>query len=76
MANVDAINELCAEYTTDAYGTGGGNAILDATVQVILPGATAAYVSSSVGVFANSGGILSLLGTSGSDRQSLEYMRP
>ena len=40
MANMDAINELCYEYTTNTYGTGGANAIPDATVQLVLPAAT------------------------------------
>lgn len=76
LANIDALNELCSEYTTNTYGTGGANQIADATVQLVLPAATAAFVSSAVGVFANSGGINSLLATGGTDRASLENMRP
>lgn len=83
MANIDAIEVLCAEFTDNSFGTGGTNAITDAVVQSgnaagngPLPAATALQVAEAVGICNGSGGLLSLIGDAGSQRGYLENVRP
>ena len=83
LANIDALDELCAEYVQNTYGTGGANAIIDSTVQqaapglwVGLPAATALQVAEAVGIVnAASTGLLAQIGTAGTNRGYLENMR-
>ncbi len=83
MACADALTELCNEYADNAYGTGGANAIIDATVQSgqsngagPLPASTAYMVAEAEGAIAGSGQVLSLIGVTGSMRGYLENVRP
>lgn len=83
MANVDALEILCEEYTQNGFGTGGANAITDATVQSgniagngPLPNATALQVAEAIGIINGVSGILSQIGVSGTSRGYLENMRP
>jgi hypothetical protein len=83
LANVDALEELTDQYSNDGYGTGGANAITDATVQSgnaagngPLPAATALQVAEAVGVINGSGGLLALFGNTGTQRGYLENVRP
>jgi hypothetical protein len=69
----DTLNELCNEFATDAYGTGGANALTDAAVQSYLPAATALIVAEAEGALAGSNAILA---TIASNRGYLELMRP
>jgi hypothetical protein len=66
---VDTLTLLDAEFSNDAYGTGGANAITDADVQSNLPASTAALFNSA------EAGIVTCLGTVASVRSSLESMR-
>ena len=83
MANIDALEILCEQYTNNTFGTGGANAIADATVQTgnvagtgPLPAATALQVAEAVGIINGSGGLLSVIGDAGTNRGYLENMRP
>ena len=73
MAEADTLTELCNEFTTNAYGTGGANAIVDAEAQAILPAATALLVAEAEGVLAGANNILPVIAT---NRAYLENMRP
>jgi hypothetical protein len=73
LAANDALQLLATEFSNDAYGSGGANALTDATVQTVLPAADAALVFSAVGALANANAILA---TVAANRQSLEMMRP
>jgi hypothetical protein len=75
MADADIGTELCNEYADEQYGTGGTNAIADATVQGIagLSSQTATTVASAEGVFA---GANQILATIANVRGYLENMRP
>jgi hypothetical protein len=83
LAAIDAANQLASEYTTDAYGTGGANAIIDATVQAgnaaangPMPSQTALTVAESVGIINGSGALNAQYGQGGTSRGYLENMRP
>lgn len=76
METADLLASLANEYSQDTYGTGGANAITDATVQGILPAATAAQVASAVGIINGSNELLSIVGQNTSGRGFLEMMRP
>jgi hypothetical protein len=69
----DELTALCTEFTVDAYGTGGGNALTDSVVQGQLPAATAAIVASAEGAVAGSSQILA---TISANRGYLEAVRP
>jgi hypothetical protein len=82
-ANVDALEILCAEYVDNGFGSGGANAITDATVQAgnlaangPLPAATALQVAEAVGIVNGAGGLLSQIGSAGTSRGYFENMRP
>lgn len=86
MTAVDAANALASEYATDAYGTGGANAITDLTVQTgtaqtgttggPMPAMTAVLVASAVGIINGSNQIQAQIGQGGTNRGYLENMRP
>lgn len=73
MANADSLTELCNEYADDTFGTGGANAITDATVQTVIPACTAAQVASAEGTLAGNNAILA---TIAANRGYLEAIRP
>ena len=73
MANADAIGLLCTEFNNDFYGTGGANAITDATVQLVLPAASALLLNEAEGAMAGTNQILAIIAT---NRGYLEMMRP
>lgn len=73
LTAADALNALCTEFVDDQYGTGGANAIPDATVQLTLPAATATQVAQAVGALNGTNAILSVVTT---NRGYLEMMRP
>jgi hypothetical protein len=73
LAANDALAELCNEFSVDAYGTGGANALTDAAVQSYLPAATALIVAEAEGALAGSNQILA---TVTANRGYLELMRP
>lgn len=73
LANNDAIQLLFAEATNDGYLSGGAQQLTDATVQTVLPAATAALLFSAMGAYANSNQVLAIVAA---NRQSLEMMRP
>ena len=70
LATADLCTSLTTEFTDDTYGTGGANALTDAVVQAVLPGATAAQVSSAEAA------LVSVLSSISSNRGSLEFLRP
>lgn len=72
MANVVAINDLFDQATADGYLTGGAQPITDATIQSVLPAATAAAMNTAMGAFKNANQISAIIAT---NRQSLELMR-
>ncbi len=76
MAAVDAMQALAAEFASDAYGTGGANALTDAVVQGVLPAATALQVAEAVGTINGANQLLSIAGQGSSGRAYLEMMRP
>jgi hypothetical protein len=73
MADADALQVLCTEFTNDQYGGGGANALTDATVQGILPASTAALVDEAEGALAGSNAVLAVIAT---NRGYLETLRP
>ena len=76
VAALKAIDQLsldCNEFATDAYGSGGANALTDVTVQTVLPAATALLVAEAVGVL---NGASQILATVATNRGYLEMMRP
>lgn len=73
MTAADELTVLCNEFTLDAYGTGGANALTDADVQAVLPAATAALVWYSEGQLANTNAVLDQIKAA---RGGLEMMRP
>ena len=73
MNNADALTELCTEFSDNTYGTGGANAITDATVQLSLPAATALQVDEAEGAIAGTAQVLAVIAT---NRGYLENMRP
>jgi hypothetical protein len=73
LVAADQLSDLCNEFSVDAYGTGGANAISDATVQGILPAATALLVNEAEGAFIGTGGVYSVIT---SNRGYLESVRP
>ena len=75
LADIDAAAELANEFSQDAYGPSGANAMADATVQNTLPAATAALVGEAVGMINGSGQVLSLIGQGTTGRAYLEMMR-
>jgi hypothetical protein len=66
---VDECTLYNAEFTNDAYGTGGANAITDAIVQDILPASTAAQFNSGEGA------MVTILATIATNRGYLEVFR-
>ena len=79
---VDAWAAVASEYANSGYGTGGANAITDATVQTgnaagngPLPAATALQVAEAVGVMNGSGGVFALIGIGGTMRGYLDNLR-
>lgn len=73
LANVDALSLQFTEATNDGFLTGGAEAIVDTTVQLILPAGTAAAMNTAMGAFANTSQIFSIVAA---NRQALELMRP
>ena len=73
LAAADAVNVLCNEFATDAYGVGGANALTDAAVQSYLPATTALGVAEAVGALNGNNAILA---TIAANRGYLELMRP
>ena len=67
---VDSLILLDAEFSNDAYGTGGANQLTDALVQTVLPASTAALFNSG------EAGAVTVLASVASVRSSLEWMRP
>ena len=47
MSIADTLGLLDAQFTNNAYGTGGAEAITDAVVQTVVPAATAANLNST-----------------------------
>lgn len=76
LSAVDVLQALASEYSQDAYGTGGANAIVDATVQALIPSATAANVGQAVGIIDGANQLLSVVGQGTTGRAYLELMRP
>lgn len=76
----DQLGELCNEFALNEYGEGGANALTDSAVQsggnFSLPAATALEVWEAEGVIAGANMILSMIGTSGTQRGYLENVRP
>lgn len=70
MNSVDAISLANAEFATDAYGTGGANAITDAIVQGVIPAGNAALFNEMEGA------MVSILQAVASNRGYLEIARP
>jgi hypothetical protein len=70
LAANDALVALEAEFSVETYGTGGANALTDATVQGQLPAATAQLIWSSEGA------VVSITNTIASNRGYLEPVRP
>jgi len=73
MANADALNDLCSEFTNDGYGVGGTNALTDAVVQQVLPAGTALLVAEAEGAFIGANQIYAVIQA---NRGYLEMMRP
>lgn len=76
MANLDTLQSLANEFSQDAYGTGGANALTDAIVQGVLPAATALLVAESVGAVNGTNNLLTVAGQGTTNRAYLEMMRP
>jgi hypothetical protein len=66
---VDQLTLLNAEFSNDAYGTGGANAITDVIVQGVLPASTAALFNSG------EASVVTVLTSVASVRSALENMR-
>lgn len=66
---VDQLTLLDTEFSNDAYGTGGANAITDVIVQAVLPASTAALFNSA------EASVVTVLTSVASVRSSLENMR-
>jgi hypothetical protein len=65
--------ELCNEFSTNGYGTGGANAITDAAAQAQLPATTALLVNEAEGSIAGTSQVLAIITA---NRGYLENMRP
>lgn len=70
MALADQGTPLTTEFSDETYGTGGANALTDATVQTVLPAVTAAQFASAEGA------IVTILAAIATNRGFLEVIRP
>jgi hypothetical protein len=73
LAYSDELTALCAEYSTETYGTGGANAITDAVAQSVLPASTALTIAQAEGAVIGSGAVVA---TVAANRGYLEAVRP
>lgn len=73
LAAADALTSLNTQWGAESYGTGGTNAITDAVVQSVLPGATAVLLNGAQFATAGSGLILAVIAA---NRGALEPLRP
>ena len=71
LAAADQLALLNAEFTTDAYGTGGANALTDTVVEAVLPALTAVTFAEAEGAM-----VTILAGELASNRGYLEICRP
>jgi hypothetical protein len=70
MAMCDAGIPLTQEFADETYGTGGANAITDATIQALYPAITAAQFASAEGA------IVAILATYTSNRGFMQVFKP
>lgn len=73
LGAADTLTGLNTQWGAMSYGTGGTNAITDAAVQAVLPGATAVQLNAAQFATAGSGLILAVIAA---NRGALEPLRP
>ena len=73
LALADQLATLCSEYSSEAYGTGGQNAITDAEAQAVLPATTALSVAQAEGAYIGADAVYA---TITANRGYLEAVRP
>ena len=73
LAYMDQLNLLFTEATNDGFLSGGANQMVDADIQTVLPAATMALFTSSVGGIANANQVAAAVAA---NRQAFEWMRP
>jgi hypothetical protein len=70
LNDIDQLTLLDAEFTNDAYGSGGANALTDVIVEGVLPAASALTFDEAEGA------VVAVLATVSANRGYLEIMRP